>query len=190
MYFMKYIRQSTFFLCTKGFLESFSVFQPSQPLKLIWDCIQLITIFCFFFFIPIKVIYNINLIDLMGTHIFFIGVAILGIDILVSANSGFYLKGFYKSERWEVLNYYLKTSFLYDFGVLLLLLIESHIWNFVLLLFFYKLKPYSLIIKRIEESFYFNINIIHYMRLGKLLAFILFVAHIFSCFWVIIGMME
>ena len=137
---------------------------------------------------PIRIITHYNFTELMGKQLYDVGVALIGLDILMAANSGFYLKGYYKSDRWEVLQNYLKTSFLYDFGVFLLLLLERDmLWDYVLILFFYKLKPYSLMVKRIEESFYFNIKIIHYLRLAKLLFFVIFVSHIFACMWVFIA---
>jgi hypothetical protein len=82
---------------------------------------------------------------------------------------------------------YFETNFAYDCAVLLILLIYPYTSDYILFAFFYKLKPYSLLVKRIEESFYFSPHILHYLQLAKLFFLVIFFSHLLACLWIAIS---
>ena len=126
----------------------------------------------------------------MGARVYYSLVWLQVADMLVNADSAYYLKGKYHDEIGDVLTNYLKTNFVSDALLLALILLDQRVWSYLLLLYFYKLVPFQSIVKRIEESFYFNNRIVQQMRLLRLLCFVIFVSHVFSCFWMILARNE
>lgn len=53
----------------KKYLEKLPVFDPSHPFKFVWDFLQVISIIAFFFFIPIHIIFQIQMNNLVSLHL-------------------------------------------------------------------------------------------------------------------------
>ena len=172
------------------FLDKVGVIDPSHPLKLLWDALQLGIIIAYLYFVPIKVLTGIPLVELMGQQIFTALIWIQVADVVVAANSGFYFKGSYQNNRVQVLKHYLRTNLVSDIVLLGLIICERYIWDYVLLIYFYRLVPFQGIVKKIEESFYFNHRIVQSLKLVKLLCFVVFVSHIFASMWMAVARNE
>ena len=75
------------------FLEQIPIFQPSHPLKIIWDLIQVLAICLFLFFIPIHIAVGVKMDYLMTAELRNLSIVIVFADVLVSMNTGFFEKG-------------------------------------------------------------------------------------------------
>ncbi len=90
-----------------------------------------------------------------GFYNFSIAVSLL--DIFISVNTGFYIKGQIVMDRQEVLQNYFNNYFLIDLLSLIPMIVTIFVNNYALkfltLLYYIKMKSFSKIIKKLEESF-------------------------------------
>ena len=98
---------------------------------------MLIVLFQFFFFVPIKVISFETLNNLMTYENKIISLVIMGLNIPISANCGYYDKGEYKNQRSDVIKNYVSSRMLPEIIILFLLILEGQIWDGFLLFYFY-----------------------------------------------------
>lgn len=86
-------------------------------------------------------------------------------------------------------SHYLKSSLPFDVFVNFTLLFSdlklASYW--IGLLFFFKLRVFNALIKNLDQIVNLKQSIRNLLSLIKLLVLILFITHIFSCFWLFMG---
>jgi hypothetical protein len=95
----------------------------------------------FMFYIPISLMTEFSLRILMTPTVFNISLVTLFLDMLFNFNSGYYYKGFYHNQRWEVILHYIQNELSLDFFVLIITIFAERIWDILLLIFFVKIIP-------------------------------------------------
>lgn len=91
------------------------IFDNSVRAVLIWNIICLINILILIVTIPMEIVFNVrpfhfNHVNIMNILTF----CVIFLDILVSCNTSIYLKGKLIKERDKIINYYFKTTFIFD----------------------------------------------------------------------------
>jgi hypothetical protein len=77
----------------KNKLELIPIFEPSNYLKIIWDCIQAFVISIFFFFLPIRIAVEQPITNLMPESAYRAGIILIFLDIIIQMNTSYYDKG-------------------------------------------------------------------------------------------------
>jgi len=164
------------------------IYDPTKPLIILWDLIILLVILFFFIQIPIELTFTSSSSDkiMIWKEI---GCIVLLLDIMKTFNTAYYDKGVLVINRREVFSKYIHGSFIFD-----ILSIFPLIWNYQMctmsisnylnLIFFLKYSNFKKILQRFEELLFLDQNI---LALGKMIFRMLFVSHIFACFWFFVG---
>ncbi|KAL4485121.1 hypothetical protein ABPG73_015672 [Tetrahymena malaccensis] len=196
--FLKSIYVRLFSEQIKHYFQSIPLFLPSHTLKLLWDSINMISISYYLIFFPLRIAFGLGYEDSMASY-FALGVLIL--DIFIYLNTGFYDKGALITDRIQIFIHYLDSRFFTDlFSMVPFVVynISSSDSNFlsdplkflesiISLLFLVRVNHLGQIKKKIEERFYQNKTLTHVISLFTLLATALYIAHLFSCMWIIIA---
>ena len=99
-------------------------------------------------------------------------------------NTGYYEKGIYQFERYNIIEHYLSNYFLSDVITnVSLLFINSY--PYISLLFFNKIYFFLHLLKKLEETFDLSWKSKNIIKLFKLAANMLFIAHLFACIWLL-----
>ncbi|EGR34558.1 hypothetical protein IMG5_007500 [Ichthyophthirius multifiliis] len=178
----------------KKTLNKIPLITPNNKYKLFWDFLVGISYILMFFIIPVHIAVKQQIETLFPQYLIYISFAIIILDMLVSLNTGYYSKGFIVSDRQKVILNYIKNCLngdLIAFSPFLFDIWFNNQFNLFIgiskMLFFIKLNNVSRIFKRIEESFNLSPLKNNIISILKILFFIIFVAHIFSCGWILIG---
>lgn len=179
------------------------VFYPSNYFKIIWDLLHLALIFIYLIIIPLKIGFDINILDyyssanpdLFSSFKTF-SICFFLLDILVTMNTAYYEKGELITKRETMIINYLKTQFLWDILSLIFLFEEildlplfsneiSSAGAFKLfgVLFLSRISNMNKILSRIEEFLFIEEKFYNILSLIRLIFFVIFVSHIFACAW-------
>ena len=108
-------------------------------------------------------------------------------------NSGYFLNGSHVLERKPIIDFYLKSEFLYDCASLLSLFLEHFgiIYDFeyiifIKMIFCFKIPILKKLLRKIEEIINFDEKILALISLFKLFAKMLFLSHVIACIWFIL----
>lgn len=191
--------------------SSWGVIHPESFVKVVWDILSMIFIVYQSIMVPFKISFNfespysLGLFEMIQDFYFII-------DILVSLNTGFYLKGLIILTRKEIVLEYLRIWFWLDIAAsfpyplvispeayfqledsgnikalnLLRFLKFMRLMRILRLLRIFKLKKLFVHF----EDYLMNDTITLFIQLSKLLLICLFIAHFGGCFWFYLGYSE
>ncbi|KAL4446460.1 hypothetical protein ABPG74_001201 [Tetrahymena malaccensis] len=181
-------------------LKKIPLIPQQSNFRRIWDFVHIIILQYYFILIPIIIAFNKDIFELVGQIILnIILIVLLFIDILCNFNTSIIKQGQEIQQRKVIIIHYLQNGFITDLVSLICLIIfisirvdmtSSYYYTIILLAFFLRFRWFRIVIKRIEMQFYFSLKASQIMRLLKLLYMNLYIIHIFSCFWILIGQNE
>lgn len=168
----------------------FPTFNPYSIYKMTWDMLMLFLMVFLFFAIPLILSFGVDFSDLFGDFPYVMLSFFLFADALVNANTGFYKNGALVESKYMVFrNYAKKILFIDVFGITPLLiytLFPSSTSKLFLFLYAVKYKSITKIFKRIELRLDLKTSLLNKIALLKLLFIVLFIAHLFANFWIML----
>lgn len=158
----------------------------------------MVSITYYLIFFPLRIAFGLDIHDSIASYF---ALGIIFFDILVYLNTGFYDKGALVTDRIGILIHYLDTRFLSDIFSMIPFLVydiadhEANLFSdflklfesFISLMFLVRVSHLGQIKKKIEERFYQKKTLTHIISLFTLLATTLYIAHLFSCIWIIVA---
>lgn len=175
------------------------VFDNSSTFKIVWNVVHLMFILFFFILMPLEATFDIKLYRNFEVvkDIQFASVLFFLLDFLVNCNTAVYFKGKLEKNRNKIVEYYLKSTFIWDvisfFSVIMQTFnseisdLNNHLLSFIRMLFFFRLINFSSIVKKLEEMIFIDQSIHNILSLFKLIFRIILLSHIFACLWHYIG---
>ncbi|KAL4438146.1 hypothetical protein ABPG74_016925 [Tetrahymena malaccensis] len=170
------------------------VFNPSNPLKLFWDFLISISLLLFFFAAPIHIAVSSPITQIVEKTLLYVCLVLIVVDTLVSINTGYFSKGQIVTNRFTILQFYLKNQLIIDVISIVpfFFTIPQNSYSFfpsiLTLLIFIKFGDFSKIFKKLEEQFLLKPTTTNIVELLKLLFVLLFVAHLGACVWMFEGL--
>ncbi|EAR97551.2 cyclic nucleotide-binding domain protein (macronuclear) [Tetrahymena thermophila SB210] len=181
-------------------LKKIPLIPQQSNFRRLWDFVHIIILQYYFILIPIIIAFNKDLFNMVGQIVLnIVLIILLFIDILCNFNTSVIKQGQEIKQRKVIMIHYLENGFLTDLVSLICLIIfisvrvdtsSSYYYTIILLAFFLRFRWFRIVLKRIEMQFYFSLKASQIMRLLKLLYMNLYIIHIFSCFWILIGKNE
>jgi hypothetical protein len=89
-----------------------------------------------------------------------------------------------------VLIHYAKNIFIYDLVIFVLIVLESKLDGWILIIMYIKINYVEQLLKRIEEVVELSVRGQNYLELVNLFCSLLFVAHLFACIWLYVPRYE
>lgn len=158
----------------------------------------MISIAYYLIFFPLRVTFGLSL---FSNPFSYIALFVIISDILVHLNTGFYDKGVLVTDRIHILiNYFSNRIFhdlislipfiMYDFSDVSSNMLSNELKfleSMVSLLFLIRVSHLTSLKRKIEERFYEKKMLTHIFSLFSLLLNTLYIAHLFSCAWLVVG---
>jgi hypothetical protein len=193
---MKAIDSKYFSDSIKSAISKIPTFDPSHPLKLLWDMLTMMSISYFLIFFPLRVAFGL---EIYFSFIPYIAFGVLLADSVIYLNTGFYERGVLVSDRIGIFMHYishrmladifsLMPFFVYDFSDInenLFSNMPKLLESLIGILFLIRLKHLGMSKKKIEERFYEKKTLMHIISLLSLLLTTIYIAHLLACFWAI-----
>ncbi|EAR84197.2 cyclic nucleotide-binding domain protein (macronuclear) [Tetrahymena thermophila SB210] len=170
------------------------VFNPSNPLKLFWDFLISLSLLLFFFAAPIHIAVSSPITQIVEQTLLYVCLVLIVVDTIVSINTGYFSKGQIVTNRFTILQFYLKNQLFVDIISIVpfFFTIPQSSYSFfpsiLTLLIFIKFGDFSKIFKKLEEQFLLRPTTTNIVELLKLLFVLLFVAHLGACVWMFEGL--
>ncbi|KAL4480549.1 hypothetical protein ABPG72_022304 [Tetrahymena utriculariae] len=180
--------------CFQNTVDFIPVFNPSNPLKLFWDFLISISLLLFFFAAPIHIAVSSPITQIVEKTLLYVCLVLIVIDTIVSINTGYFSKGQIVTNRFTILQFYLKNQLVIDIISIVpfFFTIPQNSYSFfpsiLTLLIFIKFGDFSKIFKKLEEQFLLKPTTTNLVELLKLLFMLLFVAHLGACVWMFEGL--
>ena len=179
------------------------VFDPINPLRIVWDCLQMGLLIFFFTLIPVQISFEVDLVEELGSFRK-VSFYLLLADFFVNLNTAYYEKGELMTSRQRIVRNYLRQNFLRNlisfiyFSPFFALpkaveffkgigLLSPFILDAIPLLFYLKLFTLRRILTRIKEYLFIEEKVYNRLSLLKLIIAIFFFSHLFACIWHYIG---
>ncbi|CAD8065518.1 unnamed protein product [Paramecium sonneborni] len=171
-------------------LDAIPIFHPESGCLLIWQLIVVIIIFTYLFYIPFKIAFTdegkgTNAIDTIGVKSYLIfSIIMLGIDLLVSFNTGIKKRGEVILDRKVIAEKYVIWEFELDLIGVISLILSLLLKNDYIRILFY-LRSYYVIrfSEKIDHSLQLRSNWKAAYTVLKLIIVVLFVNHLMACFF-------
>lgn len=193
-------------ICTKiqkslRFEKPYIVSPDGSP-KMLWDLMCLLIVVYEMITIPLQISYEVDISETFSRVI----TGIFGFDILLNFNTGIYVDGYLKLDRYRIIQEYLRlwfwidliSTFPYD-----IILEESSYFiqsarllrllkflRFIKILKLLRLAKLKKIIDRFDELLKFSQEFAAAITFIKLFVFVLFLGHILGCIFHYVGMQE
>ncbi|CAD8180989.1 unnamed protein product [Paramecium pentaurelia] len=171
-------------------LEKLPLIHPGQYIKVIWDIVAVTARLYFLYIIPIDLAWvNQQFIFHDFKYISILFLLILIFDLLISLNTVYFSNGEAVTSRVQIVKNMLQLLiyFITDRFVHISLDIENNIINVGLLIFLVHHKTIINYATNYEEGLNISKKTSSVFALFKLIAFLFYVIHLFSCFWFWIG---
>ncbi|CAD8110775.1 unnamed protein product [Paramecium primaurelia] len=167
------------------------VIYPESTFKIIWDSIVVCFIVINIFFIPMSLSFELDKSSTL-VWLFFetIPSYIFIAEILLNFNTAYYGHGVIHSTRKEIFHHYVSENFWWDLMISIpyvLSQLDIPYIQFVLLLRITRVKS---MVQNVEDMLNAKESVQAAVELSKLIYFIIFVAHMCSCAWHLLGKIE
>ncbi|CAD8195699.1 unnamed protein product [Paramecium pentaurelia] len=167
------------------------VIYPESTFKIIWDSIVVCFIVINIFFIPMSLSFELDKSSTL-VWLFFetIPSYIFIAEILLNFNTAYYGHGVIHSTRKEIFHHYVSENFWWDLMISIpyvLSQLDIPYIQFVLLLRITRVKS---MVQNVEDLLNAKESVQAVVELSKLIYFIIFVAHMCSCAWHLLGKIE
>ena len=172
-----------------------TIIYPYQTVRILWDSVHLILIVYWFFAIPLFSVFR-DIPSRVDADSY-ISMIFLILDIFFNFNTAYFKKGLIEQSRLKIFSNYWKNHFKYDITTFIPILLEhllkrGYFPNFSLIhlfkfFFFLKISTCQEICSRILEKFLLKEKLRCIMDLIKTFFISILVAHLFACFWFLIG---
>ena len=165
-----------------------SIWNPYEPLKLIWDIIFFMIITIEFYSIPIQIAFNASL-----EHMELVIIATFFANSLISINTAYYFRGSLVVTRKDILRNYAKRYLLNDVLTVFVYLMvsifkggDTDFLHFFKLVFYLNTKRFFNIRSVLDEKFKLYYRFHGYLEIFELISFSFFIIHVFACgfFWI------
>ncbi|CAD8177398.1 unnamed protein product [Paramecium pentaurelia] len=183
-------------------LEKIPLITPESRLKIVWDCVVMISRLYFLFTIPLDLAWNQQ--QIIYGQLFtptILMIMLLVIDFILSFNNSFYQFGQIVSNRATIAKNVISKSYGLEAISILILVIYAIIfnsskhgfnlmnqwWDLLMLLFYVQCRNIPKLISQIEETLNLSKPSSSLLELLKLLLVLFFVLHCFSCLWYFVG---
>ncbi|CAD8111887.1 unnamed protein product [Paramecium sonneborni] len=185
----------SFFSILKAILEflfnRIGVIYPESTFKIIWDSIVVCFIVINIFFIPMSLSFELDKSSTL-VWLFFetIPSYIFIAEIILNFNTAYYSHGVIHSTRKEIFHHYVSENFWWDLMISIpyvLSQLDIPYIQFVLLLRITRVKS---MVQNVEDLLNAKESVQAAVELSKLVYFIIFVAHMCSCAWHLLGKIE
>lgn len=179
---------SLFFLCFDklGLKRFFTVWNPYEPLRLLWDMLLFMMIMMEFYYIPIELAFGVYI-----SHMNWIIIFILITNALISLNTAYYFRGSLVTTRLYILKNYMKKYLINDISTVLVFIVvssveDSEVLPFFQLVFYLNAKRFFNIHNILDEKFKLYYRFHGFLEILELIFFSLFIIHIFACgfYWI------
>ncbi|CAD8122405.1 unnamed protein product [Paramecium sonneborni] len=167
------------------------VIYPESTFKIIWDSIVVCFIVINIFFIPMSLSFELDKSSTL-VWLFFetIPSYIFIAEIILNFNTAYYSHGIIHSTRKEIFHHYVSENFWWDLMISIpyvLSQLDIPYIQFVLLLRITRVKS---MVQNVEDLLNAKESVQAAVELSKLIYFIIFVAHMCSCAWHLLGKIE
>ncbi|CAD8185376.1 unnamed protein product [Paramecium octaurelia] len=167
------------------------VIYPESTFKIIWDSIVVCFIVINIFFIPMSLSFELDKSSTL-VWLFFetIPSYIFIVEILLNFNTAYYNHGVIHTTRKEIFHHYVSENFWWDLMISIpyvLSQLDIPYIQFVLLLRITRVKS---MVQNVEDMLNAKESVQAAVELSKLIYFIIFVAHMCSCAWHLLGKIE
>ncbi|CAD8095941.1 unnamed protein product [Paramecium sonneborni] len=174
----------------KNKVEKLPLIHPGQYIKVIWDIVAVIARLYFLYIIPIDLAWVTQQFifhDFKYISILFL--LILIFDLLISLNTVYFQNGEAVTSRIMIVKhiFQLLIYFIIDRYINISLDIDNNVINIGLLIFLVHHKTIINYAKNYEEGLNISKKTSSIFALFKLIAFLFYVIHLFSCFWFWVG---
>lgn len=179
-------------------LDSIPIFEPSHPMKLLWDTLNMVSISFFLLFFPIRVTFGLPVYDYWYSTA---ALTVLIVDVFVTLNTGYYEKGTLVNDKIGILMNYLRRRIISETVSFLPFILTNFsdsnagifvdgkktVESIIALMFLVRLLHLSHIKRKIEERFYQRKMLTHILSLFSLLLNMIYIAHILACVWILVA---
>ncbi|EAS00068.1 cation channel family protein (macronuclear) [Tetrahymena thermophila SB210] len=173
--------------------KSIKTIEPSSTILLYWDIIHILCIIFNIYYIIIEWVTEINFKSNYGLPwiiSILISLAIFGIDMVLNFHKGFYYEGVCIYDKWKIAKFYMTKNFFFDMCAIIPLIVSIQEYSgyikILAVLILFKLQTVIYILSKYKDLYstlssnYYTSPIIYLIKLALT---ILFVAHIFSSFF-------
>lgn len=172
-------------------LDKTPVFEPDRLFFFIFDLFLLFYLILFIGETCLKLSFHLKKVDYSDFLWFFLEELppyVFFLQAIVTLNTSYYSKGVYIENRYKIMKHYLKYEFLLDFLTILpLFLTLNNYSEYLDLIFLIRISNINTILKRIEEFLQLRGKQEGIFQLLKLVAKLLFLAHLSACLWHFLG---
>lgn len=164
------------------------IWNPYEPLKLLWDITFFVIITIEFYSIPLEISFDASVSNMEGVIILFFFA-----NALISLNTAYYFRGSLVITRKDILRNYAKKYLLNDFLTIFVYLLFSilngdntEFLHFFKLVFYLNTKRFFNIRSVLDEKFKLYYRFHGYFEIFELITFSFFIIHVFACgfFWI------
>ncbi|KAL4495114.1 hypothetical protein ABPG72_007221 [Tetrahymena utriculariae] len=173
--------------------KSVKTIEPSSTILLYWDIIHILCIIFNIYYIIIEWVTEISFKSNYGLPwiiSILISLSIFGIDMVLNFHKGFYYEGVCIYDKWKIAKFYMTKNFFFDMCAIIPLIVSIQEYSgyvkILAVLILFKLQTVIYILSKYKDlystlsSSYYTSPIIYLIKLALT---ILFVAHIFSSFF-------
>ena len=177
------------------------VIHPTRTFRLIWDLVQIILTVAYSIIVPIRIGFDIDLMDGTIPNVFqFIATFFFIMDIAINFNTAIYSKGELIKSRMLIFKNYIASKFFFDVLSISSLLVSDIFNNLedqtqpqnvlikvLAFLFAFRIHNLSKAISRFEEFIFTDENTYNIISFARLIFGILLFSHWSACLWALIG---
>ncbi|CAD8049316.1 unnamed protein product [Paramecium sonneborni] len=172
-------------------LNKITIIYPESSFKIIWDTVVVCFIVINIFFIPMSLSFELDKSSQISTLLFeTIPSYIFIIEILLNFNTAYYNQGVIHTNRSDIFFHYISNNFIWDLLIAIPFILAQFNIPYVQFILLLRIARVRSMIQNVEDLLNAKEEVQAVIELGKLVYFLVLVAHMCSCGWHLLGRIE
>ncbi|CAK62193.1 unnamed protein product (macronuclear) [Paramecium tetraurelia] len=172
-------------------LNKIAIIYPESTFKIIWDSVVVCFIVINIFFIPMSLSFELDKSSQISTLLFeTIPSYIFIVEILLNFNTAYYSQGIIHTNRSQIFFHYLSNNFIWDLLIAIPFILAQFNIPYIQFILLLRIARVRSMIQNVEDLLNAKEEVQAVIELGKLVYFLVLVAHMCSCGWHLLGRIE
>ncbi|CAD8143061.1 unnamed protein product [Paramecium pentaurelia] len=172
-------------------LNKIAIIYPESTFKIIWDTVVVCFIVINIFFIPMSLSFELDKSSQISTLFFeTIPSYIFIVEILLNFNTAYYSQGIIHTNRSDIFFHYISNNFIWDLLIAIPFILAQFNIPYIQFILLLRIARVRSMIQNVEDLLNAKEEVQAVIELGKLVYFLVLVAHMCSCGWHLLGRIE
>ncbi|CAD8133742.1 unnamed protein product [Paramecium octaurelia] len=173
------------------YLNKIGIIYPESTFKIFWDTVVVCFIVINIFYIPMSLSFELDKSSQISTLLFeTIPSYIFIVEILLNFNTAYYSHGIIHTNRSDIFFHYISNNFIWDLLIAIPFILAQFNIPYIQFILLLRIARVRSMIQNVEDLLNAKEEVQAVIELGKLVYFLVLVAHMCSCGWHLLGRIE